>query len=106
MWMGGVPPLGYGVQDHELVTIAGEADTVRLIFRRYAELGSVRLLKSELEARGIRSKSTAIAGVRETAMAAAIPTAGAEGCLIPRPGARKDRRGFRRAGSLERAQLE
>jgi len=34
-----------------------EADTVRLIFRRYAELGSVRLLKSELEARGIKSKS-------------------------------------------------
>src|SRR3984893_15530270 len=43
MWMGGVPPLGYGVQDHKLVTIDGEADTVRLVFRRYAELGSVRL---------------------------------------------------------------
>ncbi len=57
MWMGGVPPLGYGVQDHKLVTIDGEADTVRLVFRRYAELGSVRLLKSELEARGIKSKS-------------------------------------------------
>ncbi len=57
MWMGGVPPLGYGVQDHKLVTIDGEADTVRLVFRRYAELGSVRLLKAELEARGIKSKS-------------------------------------------------
>ena len=57
MWMGGVPPLGYGVQDHKLVTIAGEADTVRLIFRRYAELGSVRLLQAEFKARGIRSKS-------------------------------------------------
>src|SRR5438309_2899167 len=32
MWMGGVPPLGYGVQDHKLVTIDGEADTVRRIF--------------------------------------------------------------------------
>jgi DNA invertase Pin-like site-specific DNA recombinase len=51
MWMGGVPPLGYGVQDHKLVMIGSEADTVRLIFRRYAELGSVRLLKAELEAR-------------------------------------------------------
>ena len=30
---------------------------MRLIFRRYAELGSVRLLKDELEARGIKSKS-------------------------------------------------
>jgi site-specific DNA recombinase len=38
MWMGGVPPLGYGVKDHKLVTIDGEADTVRLVFRRYAEL--------------------------------------------------------------------
>ena len=55
--MGGVPPLGYGVQDHKLVMIDSEADTVRLIFRRYAELGSVRLLKAELEARGIKSKS-------------------------------------------------
>jgi len=57
MWMGGVPPLGYGVQDHKLVTIDGEADTVGLVFRRYAELGSVRLLQAELEARGIKSKS-------------------------------------------------
>src|ERR1700686_5212338 len=57
MWMGGVPPLGYGVQDHKLVMIDSEAETVRLIFRRYAELGSVRLLKTELEARGIKSKS-------------------------------------------------
>ena len=58
MWMGGVPPLGYGVQDHhKLVTIDGEADTVRLVFRRYAELGSIHLLKAELEARGIKSKS-------------------------------------------------
>src|SRR6202047_2558584 len=37
--------------------IDSEAGTVRLIFRRYAELGSVRLLKAELEARGIKSKS-------------------------------------------------
>src|SRR6201994_1759358 len=57
MWMGGLPPLGYGAQDHKLVVIDSEAEIVRFIFRRYAELGSVRLLKSELEARGIRSKS-------------------------------------------------
>ena len=64
MWMGGVPPLGYGVRDHKLVTIDSEADTVRLIFRRYAELGSVRLLKAELEARGIKSKSWTSASAR------------------------------------------
>src|SRR5260370_39673149 len=57
MWMGGVPPLGYGVQDRKLVMIGSEADTVRLIFRRYAELGSARLLKAALEARRIKTKS-------------------------------------------------
>ena len=52
MWMGGVPPLGYRAQDRKLVIVDSEAEIVRLIFRRYAELGSVRLLKAELEARG------------------------------------------------------
>ena len=55
--MGGVPPLGYRVQDRKLIVIDSEAQIVRLIFRRYAELGSVRLLKDELEACGIKSKS-------------------------------------------------
>jgi DNA invertase Pin-like site-specific DNA recombinase len=57
MWMGGVPPLGYRAEDRKLVIIDSEAETARSIFRRYAELGSVRLLKQELEARGINSKS-------------------------------------------------
>src|ERR1700752_4305009 len=63
MWMGGVPPLGYRVQDRKLVIIDSEAEIVRSIFRRYAELGSVRLLKEELEAQGRKSKSwTSAAG--------------------------------------------
>jgi site-specific DNA recombinase len=57
MWMGGVPPLGYRVEDRRLVIIDSEAEIVRSIFCRYAELGSVRLLKEELDARGIKSKS-------------------------------------------------
>src|SRR5947199_5773867 len=57
MWMGGVPPLGYRVEDRKLRTIDSEAEIVRAIFRRYAELGSVRLVKEELDARGIKSKS-------------------------------------------------
>src|SRR5262252_6477627 len=57
MWMGGVPPLGYRVEDRKLVVIDSEAETVLAIFRRYAELGSVRLLKNDLEARGIKSKA-------------------------------------------------
>jgi site-specific DNA recombinase len=57
MWMGGVPPLGYECRDHKLIVIPSEAETVQHIFRRYAALGSVRLLQQELDAAGIRSKS-------------------------------------------------
>src|SRR6476620_4857480 len=56
LWVGGVPPLGYQAQDRKLVIVASEAEIVRLIFRRYAELGSVQLLKDEMEALSIRSK--------------------------------------------------
>jgi DNA invertase Pin-like site-specific DNA recombinase len=56
MWMGGLPPLGYRCRDHKLTVVESEAETVRHIFRRYAALGSVRLLKEELDASGIRSK--------------------------------------------------
>ena len=56
MWMGGVPPLGYSVRDRKLIVVEGEAQSVRHIFRRYAELGSVRLLQRELETHGITSK--------------------------------------------------
>ena len=66
MWMGGVPPLGYRVEDRKLVVIDSEAETVRAIFRCYAELGSVRLLKQELEARGINSKEWTSASGRIT----------------------------------------
>jgi hypothetical protein len=57
MWMGGIPPLGYRAQDGKLVVIDREAEIVRAIFRRYAELGSVRLLRDELESQAIKSKS-------------------------------------------------
>jgi DNA invertase Pin-like site-specific DNA recombinase len=56
MWMGGVPPLGYRARDCKLIIVEGEAEIVRCIFRRYAELGSVRLLQDELAARSIQSK--------------------------------------------------
>src|ERR1700682_2850671 len=57
MWMGGVPPLGYQCRDHKLIVIPSEAETVQHIFRRYAALGSVRLLQQDLNAARIRSKS-------------------------------------------------
>jgi site-specific DNA recombinase len=57
MWMGAMPPLGYRAQDGKLIIVESEARTVRFIFRRYAELSSVRLLKGDdLDARSIRSK--------------------------------------------------
>jgi site-specific DNA recombinase len=56
MWMGGVPPLGYEAQDRTLVIKEAEAETVRHIYRRYADLGSVRELQAELAHNGILSK--------------------------------------------------
>jgi len=56
MWMGGLPSLGYGVQNRKLVINEEEAQTVLHIFKRYTELKSVRVLQTELDAAGIRSK--------------------------------------------------
>jgi site-specific DNA recombinase len=56
MWMGGLPALGYDVQNRKLVVNEQEAVTVRHIFRRYVQLRSVRALQAELDGAGIRSK--------------------------------------------------
>src|SRR4029077_9135343 len=56
MWMGGLPPLGYDARDRKLVVNEPEAEIVRHIFRRYAALGSVRILKQNLDAEGVVSK--------------------------------------------------
>ncbi len=55
MWMGGLPSLGYDIDDRKLVVNVAEAETVRNIYRRYTELGSVRTLKEELDQDGIVS---------------------------------------------------
>lgn len=57
MWMGGIPPLGYDVADRKLVVNAAEAELVRLIFRRFLDLGSGTELVRELGAAGHRTKS-------------------------------------------------
>jgi site-specific DNA recombinase len=64
MWMGGNVPLGYDVKDRKLIVNEPEAATVRLIFKRYAELGSVALLKAELDRLGLVSKRREGAGGR------------------------------------------
>jgi site-specific DNA recombinase len=56
MWMGGQPALGYDVKERKLVVNEAEAETVRNIFRRYLELGTVRALRDDLGARGVVSK--------------------------------------------------
>src|SRR6185312_9227553 len=56
LWMGGQPALGYDVKDRKLIMNEAEAETVRMIFRRYLELGSVRELKASLDAEGVVSK--------------------------------------------------
>jgi site-specific DNA recombinase len=56
MWMGGNLPLGYDVENRQLVINEAEAETVRYIFRRYAELGTVSALQADLKQRGIVSK--------------------------------------------------
>src|SRR5712672_2555616 len=54
--MGGLVPLGYEVRERQLVVNEIEAATMRHIVTRYCELGSVRLLKEELDRKGVRSK--------------------------------------------------
>jgi hypothetical protein len=56
MWMGGNPPLGYDVSNRKLVVNVAEEDTVRLIFKRYLQLGCARLLCADLLAKGVVSK--------------------------------------------------
>lgn len=56
LWTGGVPPLGYDVRDRQLIVNPQEAATVKLIYDLYLKLGSVRLLKHELDRREIISK--------------------------------------------------
>jgi DNA invertase Pin-like site-specific DNA recombinase len=57
MWVGGIPPLGYRAQGGKLLAIESEAEIVRIVFRRYGRARLGPLLKGELDARGITSKS-------------------------------------------------
>ncbi len=56
MWMGGNPPLGYEVKERKLVVNDAEAETVRQIYQRYLELGSVHQLRDALKADGVVSR--------------------------------------------------
>ncbi|MCF2524903.1 recombinase family protein [Bradyrhizobium sp. G127] len=55
-WTGGTVPLGYEARDKKLVINATEAESVRIIFRRYVELQSFGRLVTDLDKRGIVTK--------------------------------------------------
>ncbi len=57
MWMGGVPPLGYDVENRRLVPNPKEAKLIRQIFERFVELGSGTKLVKELQLDGATSKA-------------------------------------------------
>ena len=66
--MGGQPSLGYDVRGRKLVVNEAEAAIVRMIFRRYLELGSVRGLKAALDEEGAPASSAGLpTGVRTAA---------------------------------------
>lgn len=57
MWMGGTPPLGYDVENRQLVINQAEAETVRGIWRRFVELRSTTELARELNRQGVTTKA-------------------------------------------------
>lgn len=57
LWMGGIPPMGYDVENRRLVPNVREAKVVRFIFTRFLELGSSSKLVKELQLDGATMKS-------------------------------------------------
>lgn len=55
MWMGGKPPIGYKIENRQLVINPDEVALARQIFERYIALGNVRFLKTELDQKGMTS---------------------------------------------------
>ena len=58
---GGPLPLCYHMKDDKIAVVENEAERVRLIFRRYLELGGVNALVRNLRKQDIRTKSRLLA---------------------------------------------
>jgi site-specific DNA recombinase len=56
LWVGGMVPLGYDTKDRKIWVNEEEAERVRIIFRRYLELGSLAPLMADLRQQGIVTK--------------------------------------------------
>ncbi len=54
LWMGGVVPLGFKVENRALHIVEEHAELVRTIFRRYLSVRSVVRLKAEFDAEDVR----------------------------------------------------
>src|SRR6202048_2720462 len=61
LWVGGPLPLGYHMRDDKIAVVEDEAERVRLIYRRYLELGGVNALVRDLRERNIRTKARLLA---------------------------------------------
>lgn len=57
MWMGGVPPLGYDVQNRLLVINEAEAAVVRRIFQDMLSIGSPTQIAAQLALEGVTTKA-------------------------------------------------
>jgi DNA invertase Pin-like site-specific DNA recombinase len=57
MWMGGVVPLGYRVENRKLLIHEPDAATVRMIFERFVKVGSATVLTRTLADEGVRTRS-------------------------------------------------
>jgi site-specific DNA recombinase len=66
IWVGGIIPLGYRVEERKLLIDQAEAATIRLIFARYLALGSLPILQSELRQRGIVTRKRMLSSGRVT----------------------------------------
>ena len=58
IWVGGPVPFGYRVADKKVVVVPEETATVRMLFTRYLELGSIGALIKDLDRRGVRTKTS------------------------------------------------
>ena len=66
IWMGGVVPLGYRVEDRALHIVDDHAEIVRSLFHRYLSAGSVVRLTQQLDADGVRIPIRIDGGGRST----------------------------------------
>ena len=53
IWMGGVPPYGYRVENRKLVVDEEKAEHVRWMFARFVEIGSATELARQIDQRGL-----------------------------------------------------